>query len=174
MEEQKFNKGDIIRNRTDLSQIFYVIDVNADKSVDNLSRWPEVYEWYNYTVWSIKDNCQINICSYDDNKYDVIMHRFIFEDIQPFMKVLVYNTLTNQWVADIISSWGPWNIHTIGLGEFTYKEVIPYNENTNDLINTSLMQTVYHNFSTVTEVESFAKDNDLSNVNLYKKLFNLW
>ena len=170
MEKQKFNKGDIIRNRTDLSQIFYVIDVNTDKSVDNLSRWPEVYEWYNYTVWSIKDNCQINICSYDDNKYDVIMHRFIFEDIQPFMKVLVYNMLTNQWVADIISSWGPWNIHTIGLGEFTYKEVIPYNKNTNDLINTSLMQTVYHNFSSVPAVESFAKDNDLSNVNLYKRL----
>ena len=170
MEKQKFNKGDIIRNRTDLSQIFYVIDVNTDKSVDNLSRWPEVYEWYDYTVWSIKDNCQINICSYDDNKYDVIMHRFIFEDIQPFMKVLVYNMLTNQWVADIISSWGPWNIHTIGLGEFTYKEVIPYNKNTNDLINTSLMQTVYHNFSSVPAVESFAKDNDLSNVNLYKRL----
>ena len=170
MEKQKFNKGDIIRNRTDLSQIFYVIDVNADKSVDNLSRWPEVYEWYDYTVWSIKDNCQINICSYDDNKYDVIMHRFIFEDIQPFMKVLVYNMLTNQWVADIISSWGPWSIHTIGLGEFTYKEVIPYNKNTNDLINTSLIQTVYHNFSSVTEVESFAKNNDLSNVNLYKRL----
>ena len=170
MEKQKFNKGDIIRNRTDLSQIFYVIDVNTDKSVDNLSRWPEVYEWYDYTVWSIKDNCQINICSYDDNKYDVIMHRFIFEDIQQFMKVLVYNMLTNQWVADIIFSWGPWNIHTIGLGEFTYKEVIPYNKNTNDLINTSLMQTVYHNFSSATEVVSFAKDNDLSNVNLYKRL----
>ena len=170
MEKQKFIKGDILRNRKDPSQIFYVTDVNVDKNIDDYSRWTETYEWYNYSLWSIKDNCQINICSYDDNIYDVIMHRFIFEDIQPFMKVLVYNVLTNQWVADMISSWGPWNINTIGLGEFTYKEVIPYNENTSDLINTSLTQTVYHNFSSVTEIVSFATDNDLSNVNLYKRI----
>ena len=171
MEKQKFNKGDIIRNKKDSSQIFYVIDVKYNKEVDDSGMWPETYEWYDYSLWSIKDNCQIDINSYVYNEYDVIMHRFIFEDIQPFMKVLVYNILTNQWVGDMISSWGPWNIHTIGLGEFTYKEVIPYNENTKDLINTALMQTVYHNFSTVEEVMSFAAENDLSNVNIYKKLF---
>ena len=170
MEKQKFNKGDIIRNKKDSSQIFYVIDVNIDKSVDDSKIHQETYEWYDYSLWSIKDNCQINVRSYDDNNYDVIMHRFIFEDIQPFMKVLVYNVLTNQWVADMVSSWGPWNIHTIGLGEFTYKEVIPYNANTNDLINTSITQTIYHNFSSVAEIISFATDNDLSNTNLYKQI----
>ena len=170
MEKQKFNKGDIIRNKKHSSQIFYVIDVKYNKEVEDCGIHSETYEWYDYSLWSIKDNCQINIRSYNDNEYDVIMHRFIFEDIQPFMKVLVYNVLTNQWVADMISSWGPWNIHTIGLGEFTYKEVIPYNENTKDLINTSLMQTVYHNFSTVAEVIYFATNNDLSNINLYKQI----
>ena len=90
MEKQKFNKGDIIRNKKDSSQIFYVINVNIDKSVDESKIHPETYEWYDYSLWSIKDNCQINVRSYDDNNYDVIMHRFIFEDIQPFMKVLVH------------------------------------------------------------------------------------
>ncbi|MBR6907808.1 hypothetical protein IKN40_04910 [bacterium] len=170
MEKQKFNKGDIIRNKKDSSQIFYVEDVKYNKDVDDCGIYLETYEWYDYFLWSIKDNCQIDIQSYNDNEYDVIMHRFIFEDIQPFMKVLVYNVLTNQWVADMISSWGPWNIHTIGLGEFTYKEVIPYNENTKDLINTSLMQTIYHNFSTVAEIIYFATNNDLSNINLYKQI----
>lgn len=35
MEKQKFIKGDILRNRKDPSQIFYVIDVNVDKNIDD-------------------------------------------------------------------------------------------------------------------------------------------
>jgi len=170
MENKKFNKGDIIRNKKDSSQIFYVRDVKYNKDVDDCCIHPETYEWYDYSLWSIKDNCQVDIQSYNDNEYDVIMHRFIFEDIQPFMKVLVYNILTNQWVADMISSWGPWQIHTIGHGEFTYNEVIPYNCNTEYLINTSEKQYMYHNFSQIEEVKEFYNKNDLTNNNIYKKL----
>ena len=170
MEKSKFKAGDILRHKTNLNEIYYVIDVKYFTEVDDHGRYPETYEWYEYTLWSAIDNCEKTIRDCNDSNYDVIMHRFIFEDIEPFAKVLVYNMIINQWSADLISAWGPWQIHTVGLGEFTYKEVIPFNKNTEDLINTSLEQNMYHNFSTLEEIKNFIAENPLSNTNIYRKL----
>lgn len=171
MINSRFIKGDILRCKKDQTKFLYVINNEYKSEIDRSDRYPEEYEWYKYECYDLSKNEKICITSYNEDDYDVIMHRFIFEDIHPFMQVLVYNVMLNQWVADLVSSWGPWNIHTLGYGEFSYNEVIPYNDLTKDLINTSLNQTVYHNFSTIDEVIKFASENnDLSNINMYKSL----
>ena len=166
----KFKSGDIIRSNKNNEKIFYVLNSKYDIYIDTSGRYDEKYEYYNYQCYDLINNKEIIITSHDDYLYDIIMHRFIFEDIKPFMQVLVYDITFNKWIADIISSWGPWDIHTIGHGEFYYKEVVPYNDNTKYLINTSEKQYKYHNFSQIDEVKEYFKNNDLTNINIYKKL----
>lgn len=162
----KFKPGDIIRERGNNEMIFYVISSNFRHEFGDGSCANELYEWYEYKVLNLKTEQYETIDN--ENRYDVIMRRFIYEDVKPFMQVLVYNILFNKWVCDFVSAWGPWDIHTMGNGEFQYKEVVPFNEHTKHLTNTSLVQTAYHNFSKEEEVLDFYRNNDLTRIETLK------
>ena len=171
MKVSKFNEGDIVRSNN-YQKLYYIISKEYKQEIKWVDRRDKNYEWYEYKCLDIDTNEIIDIDSYKLCAYDyhIIMHRFIFEDLGAFMKVLVFDIRFNKWVADYVSSWGPWDIHTIGHGEFQYHEVVPYNRNTEFLINTALEQNIYHNFSNSDEVYKFAQTTDLRNEKIYQKI----
>lgn len=170
MIESNFKNGDIIRHKKE-QRLLYIISSEYKSEWDRSGRYDEFYEWYDYKCFDITNNKDIENLIHDHdliNNYDIIMHRFIYEDVKPFMKVLVFKD--NIWSCDFISNWVWDNITTLKYNCLQYSNVIPFNNKTEIYINSSNKQTMYHHFSNKEEIYDFSQNNNLLDNNIYKKI----
>ena len=142
--ENKFQQGDVIRRLTD-NKIFYVAEVFLKHDIDTSGRFDEDYYWSEYQCYNSEDDKIETIMSYDNYRFELIAHRFIYEDVKPFMQVLVL--VDDLWVADFVTSHNAYQIQTLGHGSFEYRNVVPYNDYTKHLYGTNIFNTKsgYHN-----------------------------
>lgn len=172
-EPQKFLVGDFIRNKKNTNQILYVNVAEHRHEIDTSGRYDEEYDWWEYKCFDFETQEEILIRSHDEYNYDSILRRFIYEDVKPFLQVLVYNI--DKWVCDFVSSWDAYNIETLGHGKIQYAFTIPFNQNTHHLVNNTEVRNSYHNASNFQYALDIylANKEYLSNTELYKPISNL-